>query len=109
MLTLLNIKCDIQPNFASAILFELWEDAQRNHYIKLLYKNNFPSQDIFMELLELEGTYKHKILNQSKIFFIKNLLKGCDELCPLTSFLEMTKDYHVDNILSECELDDGEW
>lgn len=55
MLTLLNLKCDIQPNFASALIFELWEDGEENQFIKVLYKNNFPAQDIFMEQLELEG------------------------------------------------------
>jgi len=59
LLTLLNIKCDIQPNYASAILFELWEDSQRNHFVKLLYKNNFPSQDIYFEDLMLEGLVFH--------------------------------------------------
>lgn len=63
LLTLLNIKCEIQPNYAAAILFELWEDAEQNHFVKLLYKNNFPSQDIFMEELHLDGMYLFLLSN----------------------------------------------
>jgi len=32
---------------------------------------------------------------------------ACDEFCPLNSFVELTRDYDIDNILKECELDDG--
>jgi hypothetical protein len=42
-------------------------------------------------------------------FIFYSLIIDCAEFCPLSRFQELTKEYEIENILKECDLEDGNY
>jgi len=84
-LKLLNVNVQLsQPNFASAIVLELRRTRDFRYFVRILWKNN-----------ELEEPVSLKELR---------ILDCVDKLCPLETFLSLTKSSIVTDFPKECQL-----
>jgi hypothetical protein len=82
MIKLLGISSHIkQPPFASAIILELRQSANKNYFVQVLWKNTTTS-------------------NQ----FQTMAIDGCDKLCPYEDFIKIIKSKIVDNFEFSCKL-----
>lgn len=82
-MTLLNLATTVnQIPFASAIIFELRQDASGLYYIQLLMRSNSTTQQFNMQPVKMAN---------------------CDQLCPLGNFLSLTADRVVQDLAGECD------
>lgn len=74
---------DHQPPFASSITLELVKAVDSDqHFIQVFYKNN-----------SIDEPIKYRQLT----------ISGCDQLCPLDKFMELTKELVVDDFNKACQ------
>jgi len=78
-----------------------------------VYTNNTPpyASAMMVELHQIDGEYQVQILyrNDTLVDPYVLTLPGCTALCPLDSFVELTKDVLPGNILEECRLDSASY
>ena len=73
-----------QPPYTASVILELRSslDNKNDYYVQAYLKNNTADEEIKFQLLPI---------------------KGCDVLCPLDTFLSLTKDLIVTNYPVECK------
>ncbi|CAF0785670.1 unnamed protein product [Brachionus calyciflorus] len=72
----------VQPEFASGFVFELRKDVENNYYVQVFSKNNKFNEPNILSLVKVNG---------------------CDELCPLNKFLNLTSNKLVTNFKEICQ------
>jgi hypothetical protein len=93
-----------QPPFASAVIFELRKSVDNNYFVQVLLKNNTPEEPISYEIFPIKGILDHYIYKKSLIglVYARNFL-GCDNLCPLSKFLNLTEFLTLDDSVKACQ------
>ncbi len=93
LLKLLDVTNGInQPPFASSITVELRKSldpsasGDQQYFVKLFYKNNSLDEDIYMREMTMNG---------------------CQKLCPLSTFMELTEKWAVTDFVKECHNSDS--
>ncbi|KAG8194752.1 hypothetical protein JTE90_026396 [Oedothorax gibbosus] len=86
VLDALNLFNMIQPPYASTLLFELHEMPNGANALRMLYMNSSRPEERIEE--------PHVLI-----------LEGCSEFCPLSYFINYTKDLMPEDWEQECKLD----
>ncbi|KAG8194750.1 hypothetical protein JTE90_026395 [Oedothorax gibbosus] len=86
VLNALNLFNMIQPPYASTLLFELHEMPNGANALRMLYMNSSRPEERIEE--------PHVLI-----------LEGCSEFCPLSYFINYTKDLMPEDWEQECKLD----
>lgn len=71
-----------RPFLGSSYIFELLEDDELNHFVRVVYKTNDVGMPINMTYVKIAG---------------------CEEVCPLGTFFKITADKVVENTEKACE------
>lgn len=84
MIKLLELGEMDQPPYASSLIFELRSQIgnDENYFVQVYYKNNTGDEPIKLQLLTI---------------------KGCDSLCPLNKFLDLTSNLVVTDFTTGCK------
>lgn len=91
----------VEIPYYSAIVVELRKDANNNHFVQVLFRNGTYGNPQPLTVVQINGLFCRYFL---KFDFIINVFTGCEKLCPIDKYLQLTSSREIIDYKKECEF-----
>ena len=104
ILNSLKVFNGLAPPYASAVLLELFKREEGQHFVRLAYKNDTEVGLFLIIFMVGKFIFISIIVNYQQATPYPLTLPGCDNLCPLEKFKQLTQSLVPDDWSEECSL-----